>query len=229
MLNLPPLSLFGHPSLDLQSTLTQSELKIPNLITSTKTLFPNQGPIHRFRGSGLGHIFWGDPVQPTTSTSTSSSASVLRSNHTFHSPLTILGSRLGTGYAERMDPLARAGLAPQDLVRNPGLGGGLRVGVPRASGQVAQERSSGSLLPRSWASSSSPLPASCTSPCRGLQTAWRLLCPASPQPPTTPRTFRKPPQPSRSRATSDGPPTCPGARACHGMSQEHCLISPRKG
>lgn len=83
--------------------------------------------------------------------------------------------------------------------------------------------------PRSWASSSSPLPASSTSPCRRLRMAWKPLCPASPRPPTIPQTFREPPRPSSSRAMSDRSPARQGQGPPGSASPELCLISRRKG
>ncbi|XP_047626646.1 solute carrier organic anion transporter family member 4A1 isoform X1 [Phacochoerus africanus] len=82
---------------------------------------------------------------------------------------------------------------------------------------------------RSWASSSSPLPASSTSPCRRLRTAWKPLCPASPRPPTIPQTFREPPRPSSSRAMSDRSPARQGQGPPGSAAPELCLISRRKG
>lgn len=137
----------------------------------------------------------------------------------FIPPLKILVSKLGLAVQDRWILWPEQGLALQDAVRNPGPDRGSEAGVPGTSRWAAWPRSSGSFLSRSWAPSSLPLPAFCTRAHRGLLMAWRLLCPASPQPLTTPQTFRKPPQLSRSRVTSDGPPAHPG----HGLATQHFL------
>ena len=133
----------------------------------------------------------------------------------FIPPLKILVSKLGLAVQDRWVLWPEQGLALQDAVRNPEPGRGLEVGAPGTSGWAARPRSSGSFLFRSWAPYSLPLPAFCTRAHWGLLMAWSLLCPASPRPLTTPQTFRKPPQLSGSRVTSDGPAAHPGAWTCH--------------
>lgn len=117
--------------------------------------------------------------------------------------LTVLVSTLQTGYTGET-------LSEQDGFPWPGEGaagwGRDRPGTGHQRPEVwpgFQQGPVGSSLPRCWASSSLPQPAVYTSPCRSLQMAWKLVCPASPRPLAVP-------QIASSRAASDHRPRPPG-------------------
>lgn len=161
-----------------------------------------------------------------TSPPTSSDASVVCQMVLVIRSLTVLVSMLG--WPRRKDESSRQSRGSSGL-RAWGWGpGGLRTVSVRGF-QAGRSSPAGSFLPRSWASSSLLLPASCTSPHRDLPMAWKLLCPASPQALTTPQTSRMPPQTSSSRVMSDVPPPAQGHGPATWHLPQHCLISPQKG